>query len=153
MGTSPGLEHAPISSFDRNEYSTPPQYVRETLLVVANDKRVKIVKDGKCVAEHRRCWGKGQALELPCHREELLKRKKSGRDLKGRDRLRFYVEDIDRLYERWAENGRNMGSMTARTGRVLDDYGPEVFKKAIARVLEEGTHDPSRIRVVCEEVR
>ncbi|MCP4503904.1 MAG: hypothetical protein GY822_28590, partial [Deltaproteobacteria bacterium] len=46
-----------------------------------------------------------------------------------------------------------MGSMTARTGRVLDDYGPEVFKKAIARVLEEGTHDPSRIRVVCEEVR
>ena len=139
--------------FDRNEYSTPPQYVRETLLVVANDKRVKVVRDGKCIAEHKRCWGKGQILELPRHREELLKRKKSGRDLKGRDRLRFYVEDIDRLYERWAENGRSMGSMTARTGKVLDEYGPEVFKEAIDRILKEGTHDPSRIRVVCEEIR
>ena len=139
--------------FDRNEYSTPPQYVRETLLVVANDKRVKIVRDGKCVAEHKRCWGKRQIIELPRHREELLKRKKSGRDLKGRDRLRFHVEDIDRLYERWAEKGRSMGSMTARTGKALDEYGPEIFKKAIARILKEGTHDPSRIRVICEEIR
>ncbi|MCP4501227.1 MAG: hypothetical protein GY822_14805, partial [Deltaproteobacteria bacterium] len=45
------------------------------------------------------------------------------------------------------------GSMTARTGNVLDEYGPEIFKEAIAQILKEGTHDPSRIRVVCEKVR
>jgi hypothetical protein len=43
--------------------------------------------------------------------------------------------------------------MTARTTRLLDLYGPEVFAKAIAETIERGTHDPGEVGVLCEKHR
>jgi transposase len=71
----------------------------------------------------------------------------------GGSRLRAAAPDIDVLVERWVEAGRNVGSMTARTTKLLDLYGQDVFAKAITETIERGTHDPGEVGVLCEKHR
>jgi hypothetical protein len=63
------------------------------------------------------------------------------------------VPVIDALYERWVDAGRNLGSMTARTLRLLDLYGSELLASAAAEVLERGLHDPGALAALCEQRR
>ena len=74
-------------------------------------------------------------------------------DLKGRDRLRAEVPDIEPLFERWVDAGRNLGSMVARTIALLDGYGAPVLRDAITDMLARGTHDPGAMAILCEQRR
>jgi hypothetical protein len=105
------------------------------------------------VARHERSWGKHQRIEDPEHRRELLEQKRAGRIPKMRDRLLAQVVGIDALYTRWVELGRNVGLMTARTGKLLDLYGAEILAKAVADVLARGLHDPGALAFRCEQAR
>jgi hypothetical protein len=71
----------------------------------------------------------------------------------GRDRLRAVAPQIDVLFERWVSAGRNIGSMTSQTTKLLDLYAADVFEKAIAEVILRGTHDPGEVGVLCEKHR
>ena len=51
------------------------------------------------------------------------------------------------------EAGRNIGSMIAQVGKLLDLYGPDILAKAIAETVERGTHDPGEVGVLCEKHR
>jgi hypothetical protein len=60
---------------------------------------------------------------------------------------------MDVLLERRVDAGRNVGSVTARTTKLLDLYGQEVFAKAITETIERGTPDPGEVGVLCEKHR
>lgn len=139
--------------FDCNRYSAPPQYAHKTITLVASDTKVRLLDGERQVAVHRRCWGRKQMLETPAHRAEVLKHKRAGRDLKGRDRLRSELPRIDELFERWLDLGKNIGSMTARTVKLLDLYGAETLRNAVARVLDRGLHDLGALSIFCEQQR
>lgn len=59
--------------FDRNLYSVPWRLVGQTVLLRANDEMVAAFLGPKQVARHARCWGVGETIEDPAHREALLK--------------------------------------------------------------------------------
>ena len=141
--------------FGSNLYSVPPRYARETVTLVASDREVRILDGADVVARHERSWGKRQRVEDPEHRRELLEQKRAGRIPKMRDRLLAQVAGIDALYTRWVDVGRNVGLMTARTGKLLDLYGAEVLAKAVADVLACGLHDPGALALAlrCEQAR
>jgi hypothetical protein len=142
--------------FGTNLYSVPPRYARTprlTLTLVASDHEVRLLDGDKVVARHARSWGKHQHVEDPEHRRELLEQKRAGRIPKRRDRLLAQVAGIDALYTRWVDVGRNVGLMTARTGKLLDLYGADVLTKAVADVLARGLHDPGALALRCEQVR
>jgi hypothetical protein len=139
--------------FDGNRYSAPPRYSRATLTLVADDKKVRLLDGDDVVAAHIRAWGRRQWIEDPAHREELLEHKRAGRDLKGRDLLRAEVPDIDLLFTRWVERGRNVGSMTARTVGLLRLYGGEILSRAVTEALKRQTHDPGGLAILCEQAR
>jgi transposase len=139
--------------FGTNLYSVPPRYARGTVTLVASDKEVRVLDGANAVAKHERSWGKHQRIEDPEHRRELLEQKRAGRLPKTRDRLLADIADIDALYTRWVEVGRNIGLMTARTGKLLDLYGAEILTKAVADVLALGLHDPGALALRCEEAR
>ena len=67
--------------FDRNTYSVPPRLVSQTVLVRANDTEVKVFLGPKQVALHARCWGSGEDIEHPSHRQRALEQKSSGNSL------------------------------------------------------------------------
>ena len=60
---------------------------------------------------------------------------------------------MDALYQRWVEAGRNLGSMTARTLKLLDLYGAEILISAVEEVLTRGMHDPGALAALCEQRR
>jgi hypothetical protein len=138
---------------DTNRYSVPPTYARASLTLVASDTLVRLLDGDREVARHDRCWGRNQWVEAPEHRAELLAQKKAARDLKGRDRLRAEVADIDVLFQRWVDAGRNIGSMTVRTLGLLDAYGAAVLSHAVADMVARGTHDPGALAILCEQRR
>jgi transposase len=139
--------------FGTNLYSVPPRYARETITLAASDTEVRLLDGADVVARHARSWGKHQRVEDPEHRRELLEQKRAGRIPKMRDRLLAQVAGIDELYTRWVDVGRNVGLMTARTGKLLDLYGAEVLTTAVADVLARGLHDPGALALRCEQAR
>ena len=139
--------------FGTNLYSVPPRYARSTVTLVASDREVRLLDGSDVVARHERSWGKHQRVEDPDHRRELLDQKRAARIPKMRDRLLAQVPGIEELYTRWVDVGRNVGLMTARTGKLLDLYGAKVLGQAVAAVLARGLHDPGALALRCEEAR
>jgi transposase len=139
--------------FDRNVYSVPARYVQRTLTLATDDRIIRLLDGDALVARHVRCWGRRQIIELREHREEILSQKRGAKEAKGRDRLRAAVPDIDTLYTRWVDDGRNVGSMTARTLKLLDLYGEVQLAGAVIEILARGISDPGAIAQVCEQRR
>ena len=139
--------------FGTNTYSVPPRYARQTLTLVASDREIRVLDGAEVVAQHERSFGKHQRIEDPEHRRELLEQKRAGRIPKTRDRLLTEVAGIEALYTRWVDVGRNVGLMTARTGKLLELYGAEILAKAVADVLARGLHDPGALALSCEQRR
>ena len=92
-------------------------------------------------------------IEDSAHRERLLAVKRGARETKGRDRLRSVTPQIDVLVARWVQAGANVGSVTSRTVKLLDIYGPDIFSAAINDVVERGIWDVGAIAQVCEQKR
>lgn len=139
--------------FDTNSYSVPAHHAGQTLTLVADDTCVRLLEGAQEVARHARCWGRRQLVEAHEHREALLALKRRARETKGQDRLRSAVPNVDALFSRWVEAGRNVGSLTARTLRLLDAYGQSLLAEAVADVLTRGTHDPGALAAFCEQRR
>jgi hypothetical protein len=131
----------------------PSAFARAALTLVGSDTHVRLLDGSTEVACHLRCWGRRQSVEEHTHRALLLEQKRAAHALKGRDRLRAEVEGINALFSRWVKAGRNLGSMTARTIRLLDLYGADVLRAAVAEAHARGTHDPGALAILCEQGR
>jgi hypothetical protein len=101
------------------------------LTLVADDRTVRLLEGQQEVARHARCWGRRQVLALPEHRESLLALKRQASQSKGQDRLRLALPGVDALFGRWVEAGRNVGTLTAATLRLLDTYGAPLLNEAL----------------------
>ncbi len=136
---------------DTNRYSVPTTHASGALTMATTDTTVRLLDGESEVASHPRCWGRKQVLERREHREELLAERRAARSVKGRDRLRAEVPDIDVLLERWLERDFNLGSMIARTLRLLNLYGPRVLRAATADMIDGDLVDMGALAVRCEK--
>jgi transposase len=148
-----GVDKTAFVILDTNHYSVPSQYAQQTLTLVACDRRVRLLDKQVLVAQHERSYGRGQFLEDPAHRQQLLEQRQAARAPKGRDRLRQAVPDIDHLFARWVQAGRNVGNLTLRTLKLLDLYGDTLLAQAVAQALARGTSDIGALAVLCEQQR
>lgn len=140
--------------FDTNRYSVPPEAVTTgTLTLVADDVSIRLLDKDVEVARHERAWGRNLRIENPEHRARLLARKRGAAECKGRDRLHAEIPGIDALLERWVDDGRNIGSLTARTLSLLDLYGAAIVTGAVADVLARGVADIGALALACERLR
>ena len=137
--------------FDRNRYSVPPAYTKSTLTLVATDTTVRLLMGQQCVAEHVRCWGRKQTVEQPEHRQAILDTKPAARDGHGRRRLVTAAPRLEELLEHWLHDGRNLGSMVARTLKLLDLYGEAILRAAVDDLLDKGSHDLGALAVLCDQ--
>ena len=153
MVTLVPVDRTAFVRLDTNRYSVPHTYASRTLTLVASDTELRLLDGDQPVAHHARCWGRSQWLELPAHRAALVQEKRAARELKGRDRLRAEVPEIEPLFERWVDAGRNLGSMIARVIVLLDAYGAPVMRRALADMIARGTHDPGALAILCEQQR
>ena len=142
--------------FDTNDYSVPPdcaQPENNTVTVAADDITVRLLKGGEEVARHPRCWGRRQEIEDPSHRAALLAHKRGASEAKGQDRLRAIAPNVDVLFARWVETGRNVGNLTARLAGLLRSYDDDTVAAAVTEVIARGTQDVGAVAIVCEQLR
>jgi hypothetical protein len=148
-----GVDKTAFVKLDTNRYSVPGRYERRSLTLVADDVTVRLLDGADEVARHPRCLGRHQISELREHRTAILEDKRKARDLKGRDRLRVEVPEIEKLLERWVDAGRNIGSMIGFTIKLLDAYGPATLREVTADMLSRGLHDRGAMAILCEQKR
>jgi transposase len=147
------IDKTAFGRLDTNLYSVPPAYAQRTLTLAADDAWVRFLDGSAEVARHARSWGRRQVIELPEHRDELLRQRAGAAEQTGQGRLRAAIPGIDALFARWVDAGRNVGSLTARTLKLLDLYGADLLAEAVAEVLALGMHDPGALAQVCEQHR
>ena len=139
--------------FDTNRYSVPARYARRTVTLVSDEREVRVLDGADEVAYHERSWGRHQVLEQREHRAALIEEKKKARDLKGRDRLRVELPEIDVLLACWVDAGRNLGSMIGFTIGLLNAYGPALLRTVVVDMIARGIHDRGAMAILCEQRR
>lgn len=151
--TSVPADKTALVSFDTNRYSVPPEAANRILTLVASDVEVRLLDRDQVVATHARSWARNTVVEDAAHRAAILRDKPGARDGKGRDRLRAEVPHADELMRRWLEDGRNVGSLVARTLKLLDLYGARIVASAVDDLLAKGGHDLGALAILCEQRR
>lgn len=147
------IDKTAFARLDTNLYSVPPAYAQRTLTLVADDAWVRFLDGATEITRHPRTWGRRQVIELREHRDEILRQRAGAAEPTGQGRLRAAIPGIDGLFARWVDAGRNVGSLTARTLKLLDLYKADLLAEAVAEVLALGMHDPGALAQVCEQRR
>jgi len=63
-----------LVEFETNKYSVPSPCASKALEIIAYPDRIEICVESKTVANHRRSFGKNEAIQNPLHAETLLNR-------------------------------------------------------------------------------
>jgi len=61
------IRSRPALRFDSNVYSVPPALVSRNVELVADLSQIRVLCDGRVVAEHERTWARGQMIRDPAH--------------------------------------------------------------------------------------
>jgi len=67
-------------SFEANRYSVPFKYAGSLLELRAHPELLALYHNNKLIAEHPRCYTRGQEINNPDHTSHLLKERKRGED-------------------------------------------------------------------------
>lgn len=143
----------PYVRFDGNDYSVPHELVRQTLLLVASEKALRIFKGNEVIAEHRRTYDKRQQIEDPRHIRALVGEKRRARRHRATSRLQAAAPSSTEVLSRLAERGFNLGTVTRELVALLGTYGSERLERAMRKALEENTPHPQSIRYLLERER
>jgi transposase len=143
----------PYARFDLNDYSIPHTYVRRTLTVSAQPDKVTIIDGANIIAQHQRCYDRGQQIEQEEHIKELVQRKSQARQHRGQNRLTKAVPSSLELLIQAADHNYNLGSITSSLLQLLDDYGAAELEAAIAEALSRSVPHPNAVRISLERRR
>jgi transposase len=135
----------PYARFDLNDYSVPHTLVRRTLAVAASLETVRILDGTTTVAEHPRCWDRGQQIEDPAHIQPLVEHKRRAGKHRALNRLTAAAPSAERLLALAADRGGNIGSMTRSLLVLLDQVGASELEAALAEAVQ---HELPRVGAV-----
>lgn len=131
--------------FDLNDYSIPPEAVGRALTLLASDTVVRILDGMVEIARHPRSYDRRQAVLDPAHQEALLKIKRKALHATPHSRLELVAPKTKALLDRAFAAGESAGRQTAQLIKLLDEYGPAAFRRAIAEALERHTPRASSV--------
>ena len=136
--------HARIE-FDGNRYSVPPRFARQTITVRATRDAVRVLHEGQVVAQHVRCYQRGQLIVSPDHRLAALA-------LRKRSRSTALEHEFDALGPEARQFHLCLKSQPVKTGVHLRRlmglarlYGTAELLAAIAQALELATYDAAYV--------
>lgn len=127
------------------DYSVPPQFVRKPATIRADGSQVRVLHDGQVVAQHTRCYERGQLLVLPDHRLAAL-------ELRQRSRRNALEQEFDALGPEARKFHLHLKALPLKTGSHLRRllglvrlYGREDVLAAVARALKLETYDAAYV--------
>jgi hypothetical protein len=124
--------------FDRNWYSVPWRLVSQQVIVRADDERVAVFLERKCVALHVRSWDVGQDVADPAHRQGLLDQKSRARAGSLPPQLVGLGEVGSEYLKLLSASARSMHRETVRLTLLLELFGDRAVASAAAEVMRSG---------------
>ena len=143
----------PYARFDSNDYSVPPGHVQRTLTLLAEPERVRLVDGSTVLAEHARCYDRGQQIESPAHIAALLAHKHAGGRHRSIDELVRAVPALRELLVRAAARGYNLGGITRALQRLRQHYSIAELTAAVAEALARDVPHPNAVRLALDRRR
>ena len=125
--------------FDNNKYSVSASAVGRPVEIYAYADRVVIRQDGRIVAEHPRCYGRGETIYDPWHYVPVLARKPGA--LRNGAPFKDWVlpTALDRVRRKLAGSDDGDRQMVKILAAVLTD-GLSAVEAACCQALSEGVH-------------
>jgi hypothetical protein len=140
-----------LGRFDRNDYSVPTQLAYQSLTASGTVDHVRFLKQGRVVAQHRRCWGKGQVIFEPLHYLALLERKPGALDYARPLADWALPEAFAKLRRRLEEADPKEGTRKyIRVLRLLEDHEPAAVTAAVESALKLAITDADAVRLLLE---
>src|SRR5262249_23131283 len=144
----------PLGRFDGNDYSVPTTFAYQSLTVIGTIDRVRFQRRGTVVAEHVRCWGKGQVTFEPLHYLALLERKPGALDYARPLAGWSLPEGFPALRRRLEEANPKGGTRQhIRVLRLLETYDLAAVTAAVERALALAVSDADAVRLLVERAR
>lgn len=144
----------PYAQFDSNRYSVPHKHVQRQLSIEATSQMVRIFDGGDIpVAEHSRCWDKGQVIENPEHIKDLVTMKKEARLHRHQLRLLRAVPQAEKLLCELATRQHALGVPVDELNLLLDAFGAQELQTAIEEALKAGSPHPGTVRLILDRRR
>jgi hypothetical protein len=121
--------------FDRNTYSVPWYFVSQHVLIRANADKVRVFLGTRCIAQHERCWGIRQDIELEAHRTQLHQaRQRKPDQIAG---ARF--GDVGaRYFKILSASTRSLKREGVRLICLAELFGTRQTEEAMSQVMQSG---------------
>jgi hypothetical protein len=125
--------------FDNNKYSVSAGAIGRPVEIYAYADRIVIRQEGRVVAEHPRCYGRGETIYDPWHYVPILARKPGA--LRNGAPFKDWVlpAALERVRRKLAGSDDGDRQMVAILAAVLTDGLPAV-ESACAQAMSEGVH-------------
>ena len=136
--------HARIE-FDGNRYSVPPRFARQPVTVRATRDEVRVLHEGQVVAQHVRCYERGQLIVSPDHRLAALALRKRSRSTAVEDEFDALGPEARQFHLRLKSQPVKTGVHLRRLMGLARLYGTTELLAAIARALELATYDAAYV--------
>src|SRR5215475_7638950 len=134
--------------YDLNDYSIPHTLVGKPLTLVASQSTVRILDGTVEVARHRRSYDRHQRIGDPVHIANLVAFKRKALGATAADRLKHAVPQIESFLTAAFERGESVARQTAQLLTLLDDYGADLLRAAVAEALERDTPRASSVAFI-----
>ena len=125
--------------FDNNKYTVSAGAIGRPVEIYAYADRIVIRQEGRVVAEHPRCYGRGETIYDPWHYVPILARKPGA--LRNGAPFKDWVlpAALERVRRKLAGSDDGDRQMVAILAAVLTDGLPAV-ESACAQAMSEGVH-------------
>jgi hypothetical protein len=132
----------------------PTAFAYQTLTATGTTDRVRFSQRGQVVAEHARCWVKGQVTFEPLHYLALLERKPGALDY-ARPLAGWSLPDPFAALRRRLEEADPKGGTRQyiRVLRLLEAHDLAVVTAAVERALALAVTDADAVRLLLEHAR
>jgi hypothetical protein len=139
--------------FDRNDYSIPPTAVGRELTLIATDVEVRLLDGPTVVASHRRCYDQGERVTDQAHTEALLAQKQGASAGAVDSALRLAVPEVEAFLDAAFPRYRSAALLTGPLRRLLELYGAEALRAALAEALARNTPTLASVEYLLEKHR
>jgi transposase len=140
-----------LGRFDSNDYSVPTRFAYQSLTAAGTIERVRFSQRGQVVAEHTRCWDKGQVRFDPLHYLALLERKPGALDYARPLAEWSLPEAFATLRRRMEEKDPREGTRQyIRVLRLLETYDLSAVTTAVERTLQLAVIDADGVRLLLQ---
>lgn len=142
----------PYVRFEGNDYSVPHDLVGRVVCVLASDRDIRVLKDGRTVCEHLRSFEKQRVIEKREHRDALWDEKRFAKKGRAQDRLTRAAPTVEQILTELAKRGDNIGSACSQLCRLLDQFGASQLERAAQEALAKGSPAPRSIGFLLERM-